>query len=247
MLLRKLFEPDIQFYPTYRGLEKISPIIKASKCLPSWWKTANKNEDQTFTDGIPDEVGNIKKCPGIADFLLNGFVLRSWTDIVIDPIDDCNCEIRPSIQLPSVAMHTITHSTYKPHLPLHALEKYTHIIKIQTPWLVKTKRGTSVIIDNPYYFFNNNFDCAPGIQDSDIFFSITLQLLIKSKKQFMIPFGTPLAIIRPHKRKKYSCKINQFSKKVEYLLGYSSLISFCKYSSSNMYNMVRQKNKCPFS
>lgn len=244
MLFCKLLKPDIEFYATYGGLEKICPIVKASKLTPCWWKNADKNANQTFTDGVPDEAGNIKKCPGISDLLLDGFILTSWADMVVDPIDEYNCKIQPSIDIP-LAMHTVTHTSYKPHLPAHVLEEYNHVLKIQTPWLVKTKRGHSVYIDNPFYFFNENFICSPGILASDSFFTITLQLLIKSKKRFMIPFGTPLAVIRPFKRKKYKYKINQFSKKAEQLFSYSSLVSFCKFSASVMYN--NNRNKCPFS
>lgn len=243
-MFRKKF--DIEFYSLVDGIEKISPIQKASKLLPSWWKNINVNDNQTFLNSTPINPGNIKKCPGISDFLLDGYILTAWTDIYIDPSDEHICEFKTSIDLPGAIINQITESVYKPYLSDGALSTYRHALQITPPWLIKTKRGYSIQLQDPFFFFNKEFACSPGIVDTDIIHKVSPVIFIKSDKPFIIPFNTPLAIIKPLKREKLTYNIIPYSRETEKLNMYSNLMSFCKFSTSSIYNLTR-KNRCPFS
>ncbi len=230
----------IEFFTFVEGLDTICPPVEAKKCLPSWWSKIKRNEGSCPINNIPTVPGSVKKCPAVSDYILNGFIIKCWTDIYIDPTDTLNPTIQPSMtSMPSI--NRVMESVYNMHLPDKVLEEYPLTIKIQTPWVVRTKKGYSIKASDPFYHFNLDYVCAPGIVDTDVYHNLSVQLMIKSKKPFCIPFGSPLILLQPFKREKFYMKINKDREMAKKLFSYSSLISFCRFSASSLYNKIRKK------
>lgn len=247
-MFSKIFKPTIEFHATHLGIEQNMPIVKASECLPEWWEKADKNFASRKYNGVNYSRGNIKTCPGISDTILSGFILRAWSDIYVEPMEMNGC-IR--WEFSHVYTNLINHITpsivYDSFLPKHALDEYKSIYKIQAPWLVKTKRGYSIQILNPFWFFNEFITCAPGIIDTDCFHHLTLMFMVKKSEPFIIPFGAPLAHIIPFKREKHSYKVLPLSPIVRNLFDKSTMVIGSKFSSAASYNRIRKMEKCPFS
>lgn len=238
-------QPNINFHAALEGLEKICPILKSSKHLPEWWKKIDKNEGCNVLSGIPSSPGSVKKCPAITDFILNGFIMNLWTDLYIDPTTYPDPTFEPALQYgPSITINVETSYSYR--VPKHVVDEYPHTIKIQSPWLAETTKGYSIYVTDPFYHFNKDFKIVPGIVDTDVYNIITLQVMLKRSKPFVIPFGTPIAHILPFKREKLSFNVLPKSEKSDKMLQYSSLISFSRFSASSLYNFIRKKNSCPF-
>lgn len=240
-------KPKIEFHNVIKGLDEIYSIKKSSSLLPDWWKKTNPNDGQRFYNGTPLVPGNIKKCPGISDFLLDGHIIPAWTDMFIDPTQPGprgdSCKIDVAMVSQSCTINAFNTSTFREYLPPQI--KCDHIIRIQTPWAIKTSSGHSIQILDPFYFFNTDFVCAPGILDTDAYHSLSVQLMVKSDKPFIIPFGSPLCIVRPFKREKYTSKIFKKNEKGDSLFTKSFFIKSCKFLETSIYNSIR-KNKCPF-
>jgi len=238
-----LFKKEIEFFPTTLEIDKVAPIVPASKFLPKWWTDIDPNKHVNLVNNVPVIRGNIKKCPGVSDFLTKGFILPAWTDFYF-----CY-ENGKMKKISSLQSHGIIHqpdTSFIDFLPDNIKFKKPISYKLLTPWLIKTPPGYSSLILNPTFHFNDNFDTMPGILDTDIFHTLSIEILVKESKTFTIPFNTPLCIIVPFKRNKFKYKINLNKAVMEKLSSLSNLISFAKFSSSAMYNYVR-RSKCPFN
>lgn len=246
----KKSEPIIEFWALQEGIEETAPIVPAKEILPEWWKKLSIKGVETTDTGLMaqflGEKRTAKRCPAIIDFMTHGWVMTMWCDLVIKTIDG---NMMFQYSLPGWDNAGSMHPNWQmiDHLPKDA-PKYLGVFKPGTPWLVKTKPGYSTYHLDPFYFFNPNFDTAPGIQDSDLYHDLNPQMLIK-KEEFIIPKGTPLQIIVPFKREEMKGAIVPVCEKTRWLNQKSHLISFSRFSSANSYNEYRNKKKqqCPFS
>ena len=85
-----------------------------------------------------------------------------------------------------------------------------HLLKIFTPWIVKTAPGYSVIFHSPLNDQNEYFDVIPGVMDSDQFFpKLNFMIALKDKSfSGIIPAGTPLIQVIPFKRENWEMVID---------------------------------------
>lgn len=234
----------VEFFTILEGLETICPPVESKKFLPDWWNNIKKSDGTCPVSNIPTVPGSVKKCPAVADYLLSGFIIPCWTDIYIDPSDLNNPTIQPSMSnIPSI--NRVVETVYNMHLPENVLKEYPLTIKVQTPWIIKTKKRYSIKASDPFYHFNLNYVCVPGIVDTDYYNNLSVQIMIKSREPFVIPFGSPLILIQPFKREKFYIKINKDINQAKRLFTRSSLISFCRFSAASLYNKIRRNSKCP--
>jgi len=233
-------KPYINFWPIYEDLDVYSPVLPAKKCLPDWWKNININTNEAKT------FGTIKKCPGIFDILNYGWVLTAWCDIALNVNSNMSVAWEFSDRKTQAQIHEP--QQFLVHTPKHIYEKYSCVFKIKCPWLVKTSPGYSVMLLDPYYHFNEFFDTAAGILDSDIYPNLNPLLLIKKCGEFLIEKDTPLMLIYPFKREKIIGECMSYNKKIiNKLQAKIDYISHSKFSAALTYRKEQMKNKkCPF-
>jgi len=98
----KVEQPKIEFYSSVEGIEKWAPIVPASKYIPNWYKQLPAQKVHTYEEirGMSDATktflptGNppewrtagqtIKTCPGIQDYLTNGFIVPFWGSAMLE-------------------------------------------------------------------------------------------------------------------------------------------------------------------
>jgi hypothetical protein len=140
------------------------------------------------------------------------------------------------------------HNQFLDHLPENAKQKYYWVFKPDSPWFVQTSPGYSIMQLDPFYFFNENFESAWGIQDSDFYHNLNPLLLVKKNSNFIIERGTPLAVIYPYKREEIigTCKPYNYEK-IAKLQAADNYISHSKFSPLVTYKEEQHKRrKCPF-
>lgn len=239
-------QPTIDFWPVYEGLTEHTPIVPAKNYLPDWWKKLNVKQDVLYLENKTASAGTIKRCPGIIDILNHGWVMPAWCDMAVKVKGHEKLEWDVSDTRFSACGHQ--HNQFLDHLPESTKQKYYWVFKPSSPWYVQTSPGYSIMQLDPFYFFNEYFDSAGGIQDSDFYHNLNPLLLIKKDCNFVIERGTPLAVIYPYKREEIKGTCREHNRdKITKLQAADSYISKSKFSPLITYKEEQHKRKkCPF-
>lgn len=197
-------------------MEKVMPPQPAKQFFPRWYKDIN-------TTRVTETVSNIKACPSFPLWFQQGYVVPTWTDIMLrynettgahyweTPHEGYKMSFHPNEQL-------------VPYLPDHIKNDIAFILKTECPWRIKTPEGYSTMQLNMYYEYSPLFETLPGIIPTDIWHQINQQLIIKKstfkklgkdclEKPFLgwryitITRGSPLAVYVPFKRESYDYEI----------------------------------------
>lgn len=158
----------------------------------------------------------VKHCPGIVDYLKTGYIFPAWTDMCLRFING-EMVFETAYDVPDL------------HYGLHKSQQYEGMSysqrpemgmfhKVSSPWYIKTSPGVSIMILDPYWERNKNFTSVSAIVHSDItpihmkwFFELNKPIKdspeIYDEKLQVIKSGTPLALIVPFKREKFSHEI----------------------------------------
>lgn len=227
-------KPKITFRPIIQGLELIEPIVYAKDANPDW---VAKKTSQEFS---------IKVCPGIRDYLDNGFIIKMWQDYNFD-IKDQGIAIDPSNPM------TDQNNNNFYNVQLHGEELFAGVkfienqlpftLKIQIPWYMSSNIDMEVLMVSPA--FNNDFrwQCVQGILKPYKYHNLLLQLAINSnaKFPFTIKKGTPIAHLIPL-AKDVSFEIKPITKEFESRLNIINNWIFSKNHSMTQYNTLSKLN-----
>ena len=207
-------------YPQeHKELCNIHPIIPARKIEKSWWKIKKTHFDIFFSNKYKEQKPTIKHCPGIYDFTNYGYIVPAWQDFKfkVDENGDIQYQLNPSMEN---VENIFTHSQEQvDSCPI--LDNALHILKVVSPWLVSTPKGTSLIICKPFYHYSNDFDICPGVLDSDMDFSLAnhqINAMIRfnvKNKVIHIKEGQPLVQIIPFNRTNWKLKYLEIDKYIE--------------------------------
>ena len=77
--LRKQEKPQITWWSSVDGLEKVAPILPAKEFIPDWFKNIERSEDST-----PITKGTDKVCLSFPEFFAQGYVVPLWFDLHIN-------------------------------------------------------------------------------------------------------------------------------------------------------------------
>ena len=200
------------------------PPQPAREFIPRWYKDIK-------TTRVSETIPNIKACPSFPLWFQNGYVVPTWTDIVLrynettgahhwaTPHEGYKMSFHPNAQL-------------VPYLPDHIKNDIAFILKTECPWRIMTPEGYSIMQLNMYYEYSPLFEALPGIIPSDIWHQINQQLIIKKStfrelgkeclekpflgwKYITIPKKSPLAVYVPFKREDYDYEIVPYPKDKE--------------------------------
>jgi hypothetical protein len=175
---------------------------------------------------------SIKRCQPIIDSMTLGYTIRTHAEIYIESKDNESAHLNEEVcPAPSV----ITTATYPRRItdspnsgasfhPFgqamehpYSKKQEQHLLKIFTPWIVKTAPGYSVIFHSPLNDQNEYFDVVPGVMDSDRFFpKLNFMIALKDKNfNGIIPVGTPLVQVVPFKRENWEMVIEHTKEGME--------------------------------
>ena len=213
----------------------------AGRPMPQWWQDmyayGGWGQDGDSTERRVDVVSgmdnaSIKRCQPIIDSMTLGYVIRTHAELYIESKDNTSAHLTeevcpaPSVLTTATYPRRVTDSpnsgvSFHPfgQAMEHPYSKKTqqHLLKIFTPWIVKTAPGYSVIFHSPLNDQNQYFDVIPGVMDSDQFFpKLNFMIALKDKNfNGIIPAGTPLVQVIPFKREKWEMVIDHTKEGIE--------------------------------
>lgn len=189
----------------------VYPMISAKKTEKSWWKKMKTQFGLLGKNNLNVQNATIKYCPGIYDFTNCGYIIPAWQDFhfFIDDTGNIEWTVPPAMtHLNNITRHTTEQISTCPIID----DSGPSIIKLTSPWLISTPKGTSLIICKPFYHYSNDFDICPGILDSDMEFVLPNHIInammrfnVKNKEVY-IKAGQPLVQIIPFKRTNWKLK-----------------------------------------
>jgi hypothetical protein len=164
---------------------------------------------------------NIKNCPGIIQYMKNGYVIRAWQDIMIEADSSgekyfWECPVSKKISKVSdlprdlyeeAELGGFDQDIFYDYFPRKNTLK--SVLKVNTPWYVKLPRGYGALILPVWYDNEERFTTIPGILETDYLEKLNIQLYWHALgKQEIIEAGTPLAKVIPIKLDswEYSCR-----------------------------------------
>lgn len=195
----------------FSTLEPFSKIdfqpMPAKKSMPAWLKNLSAETVQ----GIP----TAKKCPPFVDTFSLGYIIPAWQEFSLVPSGGVY-NFRAGV--------THIHSPYENPRPVCSYqfpEQYAktplegfQVIKIQTPWIVKTPKNISLLVLPPFGSENLDIEAIPAVIDADNYhvnFGFTCKVKYDPTKEITVMPGTPLAQIIPFERKSWNMIMTETS------------------------------------
>jgi hypothetical protein len=196
----------ITFIPKDEFTFEYAPLPEPmSKNLPSWWRKTEPfvGGERKLINGQYNET--VKKCPGILDQMVTGYMLKFPCDIYVDATGDAL----------EVQVHPVHNDTVGKH-SREQIEGWTYdkniyvddIFRVHPMWVIGTQKGYSTMFVHPSYHDDLPFVTIPAIIDTDMYISDgPFSLLVKRGFKGTIEKGTPLVQCIPYKREEYKSEI----------------------------------------
>lgn len=154
---------------------------------------------------------HVARCPGIFGLLRHGWVMRTWSDIVISTIGDgVSFEWRTpqSLSPPAIEFVEEDHFVrFHEHWPKDSLK---HALKYNSGWRVEVPKGFYLLEMPIPYQDDSRFDVLPGVFHRDYGWASMNPFFrwnVKDGSE-LIPAGTPIAqyILVPKEEHSFSCE-----------------------------------------
>jgi len=204
--LRKQVD-EIEFVTPASAIAEMFPPVPAGRLTPKWMRDMPPFiEKRRYPKFHIRPESTMKGCPGVGDYLNLGWIVPLWTDYIFTATPDgFGWESAVPPEMDNV-------KTFEPELQPtmpRSEDEHDHILKIGTPWMVKTPPGWSVIICAPWYHKERRFTITPGIMESDRFHVVTVvaQWHLPIGEATLLKAGMPLLHIIPVKRPTMGLKV----------------------------------------
>lgn len=159
-----------------------------------------------------DESPTIRHCPGVVDVMRSGYLLRAWTDILIETPEPAKRDgtdrfmDRTGMQPDEIGGKI---GAFGPGLnqkiPLWPGE-YEFALKFDSPWVCKTPPGYSLLYAPVPYDDHRPYRVLHGITDNDTFHIVNILIMWSHHGSYLIEAGTPLCWLLPVNREGYNFK-----------------------------------------
>jgi hypothetical protein len=179
---------------------KYTPIVKAIKTIPSWWKSIpDLGIGDARTYPVPK---NMKHCYGFIEFYKRGAVMESWADIHIE-VENGGYQYTVSntvnggaaVDQPAIVVHPAAQYG-------NAFQNYHHG-KLVSPWFFIEKTGLHFLyLGAEWALENYPFKMLPGVVEYHYNSGTDVNLMMPKASvgqsySMFIPIGTPLVHIIP--------------------------------------------------
>lgn len=211
-------QPSSNLFPQWFSEMRNS---SSGKC-PLGFSSPNNIWDIQYRKNV-DTTTNVTGCPGITDFLKYGYIIPAWDNFIFR---EYNGDITVNWTDNYVESKAKFHGNQQySTIPKESQPLYDCFIKIDSPWIIRTSPGVSVLITHPVWHRNNTFTTASGILHTDEtpfnvpwFFEWNhkiqngMNLETMDLENQIIGKGTPIMLVIPFYR-------NKFDSSVEYVSG----------------------------
>ena len=186
--------PEVVFECENWATRTYSPIRPAKEFFPEKF-----NDLPTILEEGEYQKTNIysiKICPGLRDYMGNGFVIPAWCDMHIKIIDGV-----PEIIYSDFDIKKMYHLADQVGDFLDTKFLVRTPVKLDNPWWTYTKKGWSILWLPMSFHENPYFEAIPGVIDHDKGNgSAPINIMLKTDKDFTIEQGTPIVQMVPFKR-----------------------------------------------
>ena len=173
-----------------------TPIVKASKAFPDWWKKL-KPYTPTFyhTPENPyhlrkDEESTVRDCYSIIELYKKGAIIENWCDISFRMENRCyNYWHAANTEKPEEHARRQLGESFPNH----------HHIKLKSPWAFREKTGAKFLwLGAEWSLDKLEIKVLPGVINFDTISQVNVNMMFPMRDgTFMIPIGNPLVHIVP--------------------------------------------------
>lgn len=210
---------EIKFTPV-DDVARATPPEPLKFNLPDWYKahpnTMNgvKETVQSYDFLGVTNISTIKKCVPFLDFLTSGYLLKFYSDILIDPHFPVEGNgffcWRSANKKEPVGSHP--HSQLD--VPINGRKQ--DYIKFFNHWVIRTPPGYSCLFMQPLHLGERDFVLFPGIVDTDLYTTpINFPGYINTTEPFKINCGDPMMAVFPFKRETWKMTISKENTNIE--------------------------------
>lgn len=187
-------KPELIFECENWAVRKYSPIRPASEFIPEKFKNlptvVKKGRYQK------ENIYSIKLCPGLQDYIGQGYVIPAWCDIDIQIMQGT-----PKVTYSDPNLNEALHLPEQMGNFLDTKFPIRTPVKLDNPWVTYSKKDWSILYLPMHFHENPYFEAVPGVIDQDRAPGKTpLNIMLKTNDDFMIKQGTPLVQMIPFKR-----------------------------------------------
>lgn len=248
----------IEFYTLERFKNLIPEPYPSYKKIPSWFantEVVTKKSKCPFRFLHNDNKNiaiksNISGCPGIIDLFSTGYIVPAWN----------NFAFRNDNERLYVNWEFDLDEKYNLHESEEQISgfiedekpKYDGFSKLDSPWWVKTSPGVSILCTHPLWHREKRFTSVSGIMHTDQcpmpmkwFFEWNTEIKNDMNSSYIpneqiITKGTPLILIIPFVREKFTSKINYLEEKDMAILKHRTGILTHDWMGNSKYNQFRK-------
>lgn len=180
--------PTIEFLCDNWAIRKHAPVVLARDLKPAAWR-----------DLPPEQRGQptAKHCPAINDWLSQGYILRAWCEMRVDPT---TTPIGITYADPDYKTNKL-HADFQVGRLLKSQNAHGYVLKLDNPWSIKTAPGWSVQFLPLWYWEESPWQALPGIIDTDVHHTnCPINMALRNLEPFTVSVGDPIVQILPFYR-----------------------------------------------
>ena len=207
----------IEFFTEVEELLDFPPVPAASS-YPEWFKKMPPAHavapDKGFPFGLTAGLrlsnvnATVRRCPGLISYMSTGWLVPLWSDFVV--------QVRSN----SIYAFGSNESAY---VSLHSREKHFHTmpnlqgyypepLKFKNPWKVKTPPGYSILVCAPHYYYEQRFQVAPGVIDTDNYHHMHVNAFFRNESaDHELKMGVPFIQVIPFQRSTLQAEVRAAS------------------------------------
>lgn len=205
-MLRK-HPAEIEFITPVAAVGEMFPPVPAGRMMPGWMRDMPAyTERRRFPKFRTRAEVTMKGCPGVGDYMGLGWIVPLWADYIFSATSD---GFHWESAVPKEKDNVLTFEPELiPSFPRQENE-HSYVLKLGTPWMVRTPPGWSIIICAPWYHREKRFIVLPGVMESDRCHVVNMVALWNAPEgePVLLKAGTPLLHIIPVKRSKLDLKV----------------------------------------
>lgn len=216
---------DIEFIGQEEFEGRVPEPIPAFKCFPEWFaklEGRSKCPISFVGDTIKPNTGTVKNCPGITDFLKQGYIIPAWDTFTFRGTPDGGVKVN------WIEGDTPTKFSHHGENQFHTIldeqrPAYDAFFKIISPWYMRTRPGVSVMLMHPVWHRNKVFTSCTGVYHTDVnacqvqwFFEVNNRFPVVDDLDFdyktqVVYKNEPVMLMVPFYRESFQSKISYLS------------------------------------
>ena len=171
----------------------------AKNFTPDWYKKlpSDLKGNNKFVSKVIPNMKTVKMCPSFSEIFKEGFIILAPCDIYLRVEDNGEWQWATPDSEIRLDIHEDEQFTQ------HINNKIKKVFKLISPWYAITPKGWSLRQIPIIYDFNEDWQVAYGIVNTDVTHELNQQILYtSSSNEVLIKRGTPLNYLVPFKRNK---------------------------------------------